>query len=102
MMMGWDLPPPHAARIKAMDAAMPPLAHLLQSKTKLTMTTRMADDATRGEGRTTMTSNESGRWITQGDNNGGNDDSGDVVAPAVTRAGVGWHEESGRGRRRTR
>ncbi len=39
----------------------------------------------------------SGRWTTQGNDNGGNNCSGDVVALAVTTAGVGQHNENGRG-----
>jgi hypothetical protein len=58
---------------------------------------RTADDATRGEGWTTTTSNESGRWKSQGNDNGSNDGGGDVVALAVTRAGIGQRNETGRG-----
>jgi hypothetical protein len=57
---GWDLPPPQVAGVKVMDTAMPtsPLTN-----NGMTTTTRAADDVTRGEGRTTMTSNESGWWM---------------------------------------
>jgi hypothetical protein len=41
------------------------------------VTTRTVDDATRGEGRTTMTSCKSGPWKTQGNSDGGNDGSGE-------------------------
>jgi hypothetical protein len=64
--------------------------------TKLTTITRTADDATRGEGRTTMASNKSNCWTMKGNNDGGNDGGGDVVALAVTVT------RAGRGRRRTR
>jgi hypothetical protein len=50
----------------------------------------------KGEGRTTMASNESDCWTMQGDNDGGNDGGGDVVALAVTVTRVG----GGRGRTR--
>ncbi len=43
------------------------------------------------------TSNESGQWTTQGDDDGGNNGGGDVVALAVTSAGIGRCNESGRG-----
>ncbi len=42
------------------------------------------------------TSNESGQWMMQGDDDGGNNGGGDVVALAVTSAGVGRRDESGR------
>jgi hypothetical protein len=58
---------------------------------------KTADDATRGKGRTTMTSDESGWWTMQGNDNGGNNGTGDIVALAVTSAGIGWCNESGRG-----
>jgi hypothetical protein len=57
----------------------------------------MADDATRGERQTTTTSNKSGRWKTQGNDNCGDNGSGDDVPLVVRSAGVGWHDESGRG-----
>jgi hypothetical protein len=44
-----------------------------------------------------MTSNESGWWMTQGNDNGGNDGSGDVVVLAVSRVSIGQCNESGRG-----
>jgi hypothetical protein len=42
---------------------------------KSTRMTRTADDTTRGEGRTMMTSNESSCSTMQGNHNGGNNDS---------------------------
>jgi hypothetical protein len=50
--------------------------------TTLTMMTRMADDATRGEGRTATTSNKSSCSTMQGDDNGGNKGGGDVTLRA--------------------
>jgi hypothetical protein len=92
---------PQAAGTKATDVAMLPLARPLQPRTKLTLTTRTVDNTTRGEGQTTMTSNKSGWWMMQGDNDGGNNSSGDVVVLAVTRPGIGQHNESRQGRRKT-
>ncbi len=59
--------------------------------------TRMADDATRGEGQTTTTSNKSGWWTTQGNDNCGNNGGGDDVPLVVTSDGIGRRGESGRG-----
>jgi hypothetical protein len=61
----------------------------LQPTTKSTTMTRTADDATRGEGRTTTTSSKSDCWTMQGEDDGSNNGSGDVIALAVTRAGRG-------------
>ncbi len=47
-----------------------------------TMTTRMADDATGGEGWTTMTSNKSSCLTTQGNSDGSNNGSRDVMLRA--------------------
>jgi hypothetical protein len=65
--------------------------------TKLTTMTRTADDATRGEGRMTTTNDESGRWTMQGDNNGSDNSGGDVVALAVTSAGIDGTMRAGGG-----
>jgi hypothetical protein len=43
------------------------------------------------------TCNKSGQWTMQGGKDGGNNSGGDVIVLAVTRAGVGWCDESGRG-----
>ncbi len=50
--------------------------------TESTTTTRTADDATRGEGRTATTSDESGHSTMQGDEDGDEDGGGDVTLSA--------------------
>jgi hypothetical protein len=61
------------------------------------MMTRTADNTTKEEGWTMTTIKKSGRWKMQGNNDGSNNGGRDVLALAVARAGVEWHNESGGG-----
>ncbi len=65
--------------------------------TESTSATRKMDNATRGEEQIKTTSNKSSRWTTQGNDNGSNDGSRNVLALAVARSGVGRRNYSGQG-----
>ncbi len=66
---------------------------VMESHTRM----RMANNTTRWEGQRTTTSNLSGQWMTQQNDNGGNNGGKDVVMLAVVRAGFGHGNESRQG-----